>query len=65
MNKTVFFQEDQINRQLDDKERVAAALENDNLIRVVNQALRKSVEEEKQKICQKLIPARACLLKTA
>merc|ERR1711937_180698 len=39
-------QEDQINRQLDDKERVAAALENGNLIRVVNQALRRSVDEQ-------------------
>jgi len=38
-------QEDQINRQLEDKERVAAALENSNLIRVVNQSLSKSVEE--------------------
>jgi len=36
-------QEHQINRQLDDKERVAAALENDNLIRVVNSGIRKSV----------------------
>jgi metal-sulfur cluster biosynthetic enzyme len=38
-------QEDQINRQLEDKERVAAALENANLIRVVNQGIRKSVQE--------------------
>ena len=38
------FQEDQINRQLEDKERVAAALENDNLIKVVNSGLRRSIE---------------------
>lgn len=37
-------QEDQINRQLEDKERVAAALENDNLIKVVNSGLRRSIE---------------------
>merc|ERR1711892_847615 len=37
-------QEDQINRQLEDKERVAAALENDNLIKVVNSGLKRSVE---------------------
>lgn len=38
-------QEAEINRQLEDKERVAAALENGNLIRVVNQALRRTLEE--------------------
>uniref|UniRef100_A0A7S0J9M0 MIP18 family-like domain-containing protein n=1 Tax=Calcidiscus leptoporus TaxID=127549 RepID=A0A7S0J9M0_9EUKA len=32
-------QESAINKQLNDKERVAAALENDNLLRVVNQCL--------------------------
>ena len=31
--------EEAINKQLNDKERVAAALENDNLLRVVNQCL--------------------------
>ena len=31
--------EDAINKQLNDKERVLAALENDNLLRVVNQCI--------------------------
>ena len=31
--------EHDVNKQLNDKERVAAALENDNLLRVVNQCL--------------------------
>jgi hypothetical protein len=34
-----------VNRQLSDKERVAAALENPNLIKVVNNSLIKTVEE--------------------
>lgn len=34
-----------MNRQLRDKERVAAALENPNLIKVVNNSLIKTVEE--------------------
>lgn len=38
-------QEHQVNRQLRDKERVAAALENPNLIKVVNNSLIKTVEE--------------------
>jgi metal-sulfur cluster biosynthetic enzyme len=36
--------EKDVNKQLNDKERVAAALENDNLLRVVNQCLQGVVE---------------------
>jgi hypothetical protein len=38
--------ESAVNKQLADKERVAAALENANLIEVVNQCLAKKKEEE-------------------
>jgi metal-sulfur cluster biosynthetic enzyme len=37
--------EDAVNKQLNDKERVAAALENKNLLGVVNQCLQRAVQE--------------------
>jgi len=35
-----------INKQLNDKERVAAALENNNLLEIVNKSIRESLEKE-------------------
>jgi hypothetical protein len=37
--------EDQVNKQLNDKERVAAALENPHLLRMVNQCLSTAAHE--------------------